>query len=77
MLFILNLNQPKVKKLKTIRIYINEKIQEGNLLMNQESSHYLKNVMRLKLGDAFNVFNHHYSKVKNLKEDTEGNPLSG
>ncbi len=57
MLFILTLNQSKVKKLKTIRIYINEKIQEGNLLINQESSHYLKNVMRLKLGDAFNVFN--------------------
>ena len=42
---------------KNIRIYVDQKIEEGFLLLNKKTSHYLKNVMRLSERDNFNIFN--------------------
>lgn len=40
------------------RIYVNEKLAENlTLEINDESSHYLKNVLRLKIGNKFRIFN--------------------
>ena len=43
---------------KKIRLYFSDKIQ-SNLVAHlpQEQSHYLKDVMRLKVGDTFSIFN--------------------
>ena len=42
---------------KNIRIYVDQKIEEGILLLNKKTSHYLKNVMRLSERDNINIFN--------------------
>ena len=42
---------------KKLRIYSKENLQKGNLTLNKKQSHYLKNVMRLKLNDKISVFN--------------------
>ena len=36
---------------KNLRLYVKEKIEKGPLILNKKHSHYLKNVMRLKLND--------------------------
>ena len=41
-----------------IRLYFSDKIQSDLVAhLKKEQSHYLKDVMRLKAGDAFSVFN--------------------
>ncbi len=40
-----------------IRVYINKKIKKGFLDLDNPQTHYLTNVMRLKNGDSFNIFN--------------------
>ena len=41
-----------------IRLYFSDKIQSGLVAqLKKEQSHYLKDVMRLKAGDTFSVFN--------------------
>ena len=43
---------------KKIRLYFSGKIQSDLMAhLLKEQSHYLKNVMRLKAGDTFSVFN--------------------
>ena len=42
---------------KNLRLYIKEKIEKGPLILNKKHSHYLKNVMRLKLNDKVSLFN--------------------
>jgi len=43
---------------KKVRIYFSEKIQSDLVAhLTKEQSHYLKDVMRLKAGDTFSVFN--------------------
>ena len=43
---------------KKIRIYFSDKIQSDLVAhLQKEQSHYLKDVMRLKAGDTFSVFN--------------------
>ena len=42
---------------KNIRIYVDQKIEEGIILLNKKTSHYLKNVMRLSERDNINIFN--------------------
>jgi len=43
---------------KKIRIYFSDKIQSDLMAhLPKEQSHYLKDVMRLKVGDTFSVFN--------------------
>ena len=43
---------------KKLRLYFSDKIQSDLLThLNNEHSHYLKNVMRLKKGDKFSIFN--------------------
>ena len=43
---------------KKIRLYFSEKIQSDLVAhLQKEQSHYLKDVMRLKAGDTFSVFN--------------------
>ena len=43
---------------KKIRLYFSDKIQSDLVAhLQKEQSHYLKDVMRLKVGDAFSVFN--------------------
>ena len=43
---------------KKIRIYFSDKIQSDLVAhLKKEQSHYLKDVMRLKIGDAFSIFN--------------------
>ena len=42
---------------KNLRLYIKEKIEKGPLILNKKHSHYLKNVMRLKLNDKISLFN--------------------
>jgi 16S rRNA (uracil1498-N3)-methyltransferase len=43
---------------KKIRLYFSEKIQSDLVAhLQKDQSHYLKDVMRLKAGDAFSVFN--------------------
>ena len=42
---------------KNIRIYVDQKIEEGIILLNKKTSHYLKNVMRLSERDNVNIFN--------------------
>ena len=43
---------------KKIRLYFSDKIQSDLVAhLKKEQSHYLKNVMRLKAGDTFSVFN--------------------
>jgi 16S rRNA (uracil1498-N3)-methyltransferase len=44
--------------IKKIRLYFSDKIQSDLVAyLQKEQSHYLKNVMRLKVGDIFSVFN--------------------
>ena len=43
--------------MSNIRIYINKEITEGFVTLDKDQSHYIKNVMRLKAGDMFNIFN--------------------
>ena len=43
---------------KKIRLYFSDKIQSDLVAhLKKEQSHYLKDVMRLKVGDTFSVFN--------------------
>ncbi len=43
---------------KKIRLYCSDKIQSDLVAhLKKEQSHYLKDVMRLKAGDTFSVFN--------------------
>ena len=43
---------------KKIRLYFSDKIQSDLMAhLPKEQSHYLKDVMRLKEGDTFSVFN--------------------
>ena len=42
---------------KNLRLYVKEKIGKGPLILNKKHSHYLKNVMRLKLNDKISLFN--------------------
>ena len=43
---------------KKIRLYFSDKIQSDLVAhLKKEQSHYLKDVMRLKAGDTFSVFN--------------------
>ena len=43
---------------KKIRLYFSDKIQSNLVVhLKKEQSHYLKDVMRLKAGDIFSVFN--------------------
>ena len=42
---------------KNLRIYSKENLQKGNLTLSKKQSHYLKNVMRLKLNDKISIFN--------------------
>ena len=42
---------------KKIRLYFSDKIQSDLIVhLLKEQSHYLKDVMRLKVGDTFSVF---------------------
>ena len=43
--------------MKNIRVYINKKIKIGFLELDESQTHYIKNVMRLKIGENFNIFN--------------------
>ena len=43
--------------MKIIRVYINKKITNGFIELDQSQTHYVKNVMRLNIGDNFNIFN--------------------
>ncbi|MEC7831221.1 MAG: 16S rRNA (uracil(1498)-N(3))-methyltransferase [Pseudomonadota bacterium] len=43
--------------MSNIRIYIDKEITEGFVTLDKDQSHYIKNVMRLKAGDMFNIFN--------------------
>ena len=45
--------------MKNIRVYINKKIKNGFLELDESQTHYIKNVMRLKIGENFNIFNEH------------------
>ena len=68
--------------MKIIRVYLNKKITNNILDLDQSQNHYIKNVMRLNIGDNFNIFNENdgewfvelfelnkkKSKVKILKE---------
>ena len=45
--------------MKNIRVYINKKIKIGFLELDESQTHYIKNVMRLKIGENFNIFNEH------------------
>ena len=45
--------------MKNIRVYINKKIKIGFLELGESKTHYIKNVMRLKIGENFNIFNEH------------------
>ena len=41
-----------------LRLYFSDKIQSDLVAhLKKEQSHYLKDVMRLKVGDTFSVFN--------------------
>ena len=41
-----------------LRLYFSDKIQSDLVAhLKKEQSHYLKDVMRLKIGDSFSVFN--------------------
>ena len=43
-----------------IRLYFSDKIQSDLVAhLKKEQSHYIKDVMRLKVGDNFSVFNTH------------------
>ena len=67
---------------KKIRLYFSDKIQSDLVAhLQKEQSHYLKDVMRLKAGDTFSVFNNEgewsacvqnyekkYTKIKILKK---------
>ena len=45
--------------MKNIRVYINKKIKNGFLELDESQTHYIRNVMRLKIGENFNIFNEH------------------
>ena len=45
--------------MKIIRVYINKKITNGFIELDQSQTHYIKNVMRLNIGDNFNIFKDH------------------
>ena len=41
-----------------LRLYFSDKIQSDLVAhLKKEQSHYLKDVMRLKIGDSFSIFN--------------------
>jgi len=41
-----------------LRLYFSDKIQSDLVAhLKKEQSHYVKDVMRLKIGDSFSVFN--------------------
>ena len=42
---------------KNLRIYSKENLKNGKLTLNKKQSHYLKNVMSLKLSDKISIFN--------------------
>ena len=43
---------------KKIRLYFSEKIHSDLVAhLKKEQSHYLKDVMRLNIGDSFSIFN--------------------
>ena len=41
--------------MKNIRVYINKKIKIGFLELDESQTHYIRNVMRLKIGENFNI----------------------
>ncbi len=43
--------------MKNTRVYINKKISNGFIELDEPQTHYIKNVMRLKIGEKFNIFN--------------------
>ena len=43
--------------MKNTRVYINKKISNGFVELDEPQTHYIKNVMRLKIGEKFNIFN--------------------
>ena len=59
---------------KKIRLYFSDKIQSDLVAhLQKEQSHYLKVVMRLKVGDTFSVFNNQgewKASVKNYEKKT-------
>jgi 16S rRNA (uracil1498-N3)-methyltransferase len=59
---------------KKIRLYFSDKIQSDLMAhLPKEQSHYLKDVMRLKEGDTFSVFNNQgewKASVKNYEKQT-------
>ena len=42
---------------KNLRIYTDQKLQKGFFTLDKKKSHYLKNVMRMDIGDYINIFN--------------------
>ena len=58
--------------MSNIRIYINKEITKGFVVLDKAQSHYIKNVMRVKVGDMFNIFNENDGewrvKLKEIKK---------
>lgn len=59
--------------MSNIRIYINKEITKGFVVLDKAQSHYIKNVMRVKVGDMFNIFNENDGewrvKLKEIKKN--------
>jgi len=59
--------------MSNIRIYINKEITKGFVVLDKSQSHYIKNVMRVKVGDMFNIFNENDGewrvKLKEIKKN--------
>ena len=59
---------------KKIRLYFSDKIQSDLIVhLLKEQSHYLKDVMRLKVGDIFSIFNSHgewKASIQNYEKQT-------
>lgn len=59
--------------MSNIRIYINKEITKGFVVLDKSQSHYIKNVMRIKAGDMFNIFNENDGewrvKLKEIKKN--------
>ena len=59
--------------MSNIRIYINKEIKKGFVVLDKAQSHYIKNVMRVKVGDMFNIFNENDGewrvKLKEIKKN--------
>jgi 16S rRNA (uracil1498-N3)-methyltransferase len=64
---------------KKIRIYFSDKIQSDLMAhLPKEQSHYLKDVMRLKVGDTFSVFNSQgewKTSIQNYEKQTVKNKI--